>query len=84
MHPSRNTRGHFLSLLYLCAVPDGFVPPNGARAPEQSGYLQWHDACPANLIRVHEVYRPYICAERALDAIPVTRTNPKEGGPYAR
>jgi colanic acid biosynthesis protein WcaH len=62
MHPTRKTRGHFLSLLFSCSVPSGFIPPNEQRKTDESGYLKWHDKCPENLISVHEVYRPYICA----------------------
>jgi len=69
MHPTRHTRGHFLSLLFLCSVPADFIPSNRQRTAEASGYLQWHDSCPANLIDVHEVYRPYICTNPAFEAL---------------
>ena len=69
MHPTRHTRGHFLSLLFLCSVPADFIPSNRQRTAEESGYLQWHDICPANLIHVHEVYRPYICTNPAFEAL---------------
>jgi len=69
MHPTRHTRGHFLSLLFLCAVPADFIPSNRQRTTEDSGYLQWHDSCPANLIDVHKVYRPYICTNPAFEAL---------------
>jgi len=69
MHPSRHTRGHFLSLLFHCSLPPDFVLANHTCKPEEPGYLQWHDCCPANLIHVHEVYRPYICANPVFPAV---------------
>lgn len=69
IHPTRNTRGHFLSLLYLCAVPETFDPSNNGRREEEAGYLQWHEDCPHNLIGVHEVYRPYINRTRIFTEI---------------
>ncbi len=60
IHPSRNVRGHFLSLLYRCRLPNDFVISNVGRTSTDPGYLQWHDACPANLVHCHAVYRPFI------------------------
>lgn len=61
MASERDVRGHFISLLYGCRLR---TPPEpGLRArhdPPQDGQWQWHDACPNSLIRVHEMYRPYI------------------------
>ncbi len=57
MHPTRATRGHFLSLLYRCRVPAGYAPDNAKHPEGTAGYLRWHDGCPENLIAVHEVYR---------------------------
>jgi colanic acid biosynthesis protein WcaH len=61
IHPSRRVRGHFISFLYECVLTgppcarlryDGGVP----RADQWA----WHDGCPANLIDVHEIYRPFM------------------------
>jgi|TARA_B100000315_G_C14552433_1_gene576523 colanic acid biosynthesis protein WcaH len=55
------TRGHFLSILYNCSLPDDFIPENGSLSEKDSGYLKWHEGCPENLITVHDVlYREYI------------------------
>ena len=55
------TRGHFISILYSCSVTVGFIPNNDGLAPNDSGYLKWHDIAPKNLIKVHDVlYRQYI------------------------
>lgn len=61
MASERDVRGHFISLLYGCRLRTPPAPALHARHnPPQSGQWQWHDACPASLIRVHEMYRPYI------------------------
>lgn len=60
----RETRGHFLSILYECFTDEMVEPNNEGRGPDDAGYLQWHEACPENLIIAHEeVYRSYIESE---------------------
>lgn len=54
------TRGHFISILYKCFLSSKFIPENKGLSMKDAGYLRWHDACPANLIKVHEIYRKYI------------------------
>ncbi len=55
-----NTRGHFISILYKCSLSGKFVPKNVGLKKTDEGYLMWHNTCPANLIKVHEMYRKYI------------------------
>jgi colanic acid biosynthesis protein WcaH len=55
-----NTRGHFISILYKCFLPSKFIPKNTGLSKTDNGYLMWHDSCPANLVKVHEMYRKYI------------------------
>lgn len=55
-----NARGHFLSFLYKCSLPSSFVPENKGLSNQDAGYLAWHDVCPANLLKVQEMYRKYI------------------------
>jgi ADP-ribose pyrophosphatase YjhB (NUDIX family) len=60
-HPARRNRGHFISLLFRCELES---PPDErlhfvAGAP-QNGQWAWHSGCPANLIRVHDMYRPFL------------------------
>jgi colanic acid biosynthesis protein WcaH len=57
---NHNTRGHFISLLYNCIIPGDFIPKNQGLINTNAGYLKWHDSCPENLIKVHEMYRNYI------------------------
>jgi len=56
----KNTRGHFVSILYKGNLPSAFVPNNEGRLSKDNGYLIWHETCPENLIKVHEMYRSHI------------------------
>lgn len=60
-NPHRDVRGHFISLLYVCRLlnPPADTLKFGGEMPK-NGQWRWHDRCPENLIRVHEMYRPYI------------------------
>jgi len=60
MASERNTRGHFISILYKCFLSSKFIPKNRGLSNKDAGYLMWHDSCPENLIKVHEIYRNYI------------------------
>nr|MBL8410339.1 NUDIX hydrolase [Dechloromonas sp.] len=67
MAPHRDVRGHFISLLYLCTLRTAPVPhlEAGSCSPPKNGQWQWHGCCPHDLIRAHEIYRPYIQSARA-------------------
>ena len=56
----RKIRGHFISFLYKCYLPSNFIPENKGLKENDAGYLMWHESCPNNLIKCHEVYRKYI------------------------
>lgn len=63
---SRDTRGHFISLLYRCELA---TPPDAALAAADAatarhGQWAWHTRCPDNMIGVHAIYRQYIDAPR--------------------
>jgi colanic acid biosynthesis protein WcaH len=60
INPKCDIRGHFISILYNCFLSSTFVPQNKGLSIEDSGYLMWHDVCPDNLIKWHEIYRKYI------------------------
>lgn len=60
IHHERDTRSHFISILYRCFLPSTFAPANKGLSSEDVGYLVWHDSCPADLIKYHEIYRQYI------------------------
>lgn len=61
IHPSRNNRGHFISLLYACSLTS---PLDKNRRHEKGvpkpGEWAWHGRCPKNIIPVHEMYRNFI------------------------
>ena len=56
IHPEREIRGHFVSLLYKCFLSSTFIPENKGVSPKEFGYLAWHKVCPNNLIEYHEIY----------------------------
>ena len=60
IHCEREVRGHFISLLYRCSLSGEYKPQNQGLSPESAGYLAWHAECPANLLRIHEIYRKHI------------------------
>lgn len=61
IHDDRDTRGHFISILYNCFLTSNFTPGNGSLSQKDAGYLKWHKKCPDNLLGFHEIYRSYIC-----------------------
>ena len=60
IHPERATRGHFVSILYKCAVPHDFIPQNEGVQETDPGYLRWHASCPDPLVPCHVIYRKYL------------------------
>ena len=54
------TRGHFISLLYECSLSSDFIPANNKLSAHDIGYLAWHNSCPENLIKSHEMYRKFL------------------------
>ena len=57
----QDTRGHFVSFLYLCTPREDFEPDNTGRSPGDSGFLAWHEGSPDDLIIVHDrIYRDVI------------------------
>ncbi len=60
IHHERLERSHFVSILYKCSLASSFVPENKGLAPASPGYLKWHSKCPDDLLKFHEMYRPYI------------------------
>ncbi|MEI7611251.1 MAG: NUDIX hydrolase, partial [Betaproteobacteria bacterium] len=59
--PHRNIRGHFLSLLFDCRLLSS--PTSELKfSPEmpKNGQWRWHQHCPDDLIREHEIYRSFI------------------------
>lgn len=63
IHHERDKRSHFISILYKCFLSSTFIPENKGLSHEDVGYLMWHDRCPDNLIKYHDIYRKYISIE---------------------
>lgn len=60
INPEQDIRGHFISLLYKCFLNGTFVPKNSGRSKNDNGYIAWHDSCPHQLLKWHEIYRQFI------------------------
>lgn len=61
MHPSRNVRGHFISLLYLCELitqPDAGKKFTVGQA--KAGEWAWHAGAPSDLLYAQEPLRRFI------------------------
>jgi colanic acid biosynthesis protein WcaH len=58
--PELDNRAHHISFLYQCYIPDNYVPNNKNKKKTDVGYIEWHERCPDNLIRVHDFYRRFI------------------------
>jgi colanic acid biosynthesis protein WcaH len=53
-------RSHFISILYNCRLSADFVPENKRLAETDAGYLKWHDGCPDDLLKLHNIYRKFL------------------------
>ena len=61
IHRARETRGHFIALLYRCALtsaPRAELEYRGG--PPASGLWKWHADCPSDLLPVHRVYERFL------------------------
>ena len=57
---NREYRGHFISILYKCFLTETFSPENNGLSKKDAGFVKWHDSCPKNLLKFHELYREYL------------------------
>jgi len=61
MNPSRDIRGHFVSLLYNCELISSLDVRNKFHENEpKNGCWKWFKECPKNIIYQHEIYRDKI------------------------
>lgn len=61
IHPSRRVRGHFISLLYECALISSLDKNlRYEKGTPKRGEWMWHSRCPDNIIPVHLMYRKFI------------------------
>jgi len=65
MNATRDTRGHFVSLLYECNLTSPLDPALEYKSGKlRNGEWAWHASCPDNIILVHKVYKQFIgCAD---------------------
>ena len=60
IHDKTKVRNHFISVLYQCSLPPGFVPENKGLSMADAGYLAWHSHCPDHLLEFQEIYRKFL------------------------
>jgi ADP-ribose pyrophosphatase YjhB (NUDIX family) len=61
IHPKRDVRGHFISILFRCSLTSNPDPlKKFVDGKPQKGQWSWHDKAPENLLSVHDSFRPYI------------------------
>lgn len=51
---------HFISILIKCFLSNKYKLNNNGLTEKDKGFLKWHKFSPANLIKVHDLYRKYI------------------------
>jgi ADP-ribose pyrophosphatase YjhB (NUDIX family) len=64
IHPQRETRGHFVALLYRCFLRgplDEGLRFSGQGTPRPNQWA-WHERCPSDLLDVHSIYGDFIGA----------------------
>jgi len=57
--PGQTDRGHYVSFLYACRLPEGYKISN-AKSETDAGYLKWFSGCPENLIEQQRLYSKFI------------------------
>ena len=53
------TRGHHITIVFECSVPDDYQIDNGDLTEHDTGFLAWHDHFPERMLRCHLFYRKY-------------------------
>ncbi len=56
----KKIRGHLISILYKCFLPEKFIVKNKGLTEKDPGYLKWHDSCPKNLLKFHKIYKKFL------------------------
>lgn len=59
VHKEKKTRGHFITFIYECRIPEGNAVDQKGKKPGEAGFLQWHDEFPEDMIEVHDFYKKY-------------------------
>jgi colanic acid biosynthesis protein WcaH len=53
-------RGHFISFLYCCYLPNGFIIDNGEKKETENGFLKWHSRMPNNIVNGQNCYEKFL------------------------
>ena len=56
----REIRSHFISILYKGFLSNKSDLNNKSLSITDPGYLMWHENCPNDILKFHEIYREYI------------------------
>lgn len=54
---NQNERGHFITLVYKCYAPNGFIVEGQPYKEGEVGYMQWFDHLPDNLLSIQSCYK---------------------------
>jgi len=62
MNPTRNTRGHFIALLFKCELDNHLSeePPLYESKVKKNGQWSWHEKVPDSFLTQQEIYLKYI------------------------
>ena len=52
----KKERGHNITILFKCRLPEQFEIDNKEKKQTDRGYLKWFDDVPDNILKVHAVY----------------------------
>lgn len=64
-------RGHFISFLYRCYLPEGYEIRNEGKMPTDDGYLAWHEEIPP-LVNGQQGYEEFLADLKQGKAIGMT------------
>lgn len=59
IHKELPYRSHFITLIYECRLPEGFIINNKGKTEKDSGFLKWHKKFPEDMIKYHRFYKEY-------------------------
>lgn len=57
---NQNERGHFITLVYKCYAPSGFIIEEQPYIDGEVGFMQWFDHLPDNLLSIQSCYKEII------------------------
>lgn len=61
--PDMKMRGHFITFVFNCKLPDDSFIQNGEKKRYDAGYLEWHKTFPTDMLKVHSFYKKYFILE---------------------